>query len=345
MKAEKSVNYIVMNTKDVVQNFIKKTGFSSKVLFDEEIAPRTTFKIGGKAACFVEPEDSFQLQDIIALSKKYKLPYFVLGGMSNIVFPDDYFDGIVISTLGMKGMYSDVREDSEDVYICSGSGESMESLVNFCTENGFTGMERVAGLPGTVGGAVYMNARCFDKSISNLIVSAYVFDTETFDCEEVPFREEDWAYKVSPFQNKNKIILQAVFALKKADKAAGGEASCNGGDAKCAAGTSDKAEPSLKAECEFYIQERKKRGHFDYPSAGSVFKNNRSFGSPSGKIVDECGLRGYRTGNAQVAPFHGNFIINLGGATQKDVKKLVEYVVNTVRDKTGFTLEPEIIFL
>ena len=312
-----------MDTKDVVQNFIKKTGFSSKILFDEEIAPRTTFKIGGKAAVFVEPEDTFQLQDIIALSKKYKIPVILLGGASNVVFKDEYFDGIVLSTGGMKGLYTDELECGESVYVCASAGESMENLVNFCSQKGLRGLERFAGLPGSVGGAVYMNARCFDTSISNLIVSAYVFDTETFDCEEVPFKAEEWDYKLSPFQHKNKIILQAVFSLKKCP-----ETEIN----------------ALKEENLFYIEERKKRGHFDFPSAGSVFKNNRAFGFPSGKIVDDCGLRGYRIGNAQIAPFHGNFIINLGGATQKDVKNLVEYVVNTVRDKKGFLLEPEIIF-
>lgn len=312
-----------MDIKSVVSNFIQKTGFSSRVLFDEDIAPRTTFKIGGKAACYVEPEDAFQFQDIIALSKKYSIPRFVLGGGSNIVFQDDYYEGIVISTAALKDINVEFREDSNEAYVCCDSGVSVGDLVKYCTEHNLRGLERFAGLPGTVGGAVYMNARCFDVSISSLFVSAYVLDMQTFESEDVLYNESEWSYKVSPFQGKDKMIFQAVFKLEK-----------------CAEGEGEK----LRSENEYYIEERRKRGHFDFPSAGSVFKNNRAFGQPSGKIVDECGLRGLKIGQAQVAPFHGNFIINLGGATQKDVKNLVDYVVNTVREKKGFVLEPEIIF-
>ena len=108
---------------------------------------------------------------------------------------------------------------------------------------------------------------------------------------------------------------------------------------------SDKSEEQLLEECKKYIEERKSKGHFNYPSAGSVFRNNRNFGAPSGKLIDECGLKGKQIGNAQIAPFHGNFIINLGGATQKDVKKLVELTVKEIKEKKGFILEPEIIFV
>jgi UDP-N-acetylmuramate dehydrogenase len=199
----------------------------------------------------------------------------------------------------------------------------MASFVNFCAENGFSGAEKFAGLPGTLGGALFMNARCFDLSISELFVEAYYIDLNDYTEQHKIFSSSDWDYKVSPFQNSHTLILSATFRLKK----------------------NVKSKEELKSENKKYIEERKSKGHFNFPSAGSVFRNNREFGAPSGKIIDECGLRGKQIGMAQIAPFHGNFIINLGGATQKDVKALVEFTVKEVKAKTGFCLQPEIIFV
>lgn len=199
----------------------------------------------------------------------------------------------------------------------------MAQLVNFCVKNRLEGLQTFAGLPGTIGGALFMNARCFDVSICESFVSANYLELDDFTCYEIGYFPGEWDYKVSPFQNSSKLILDAKLRLKK----------------------SDKSEEQLLEECKKYIEERKSKGHFNYPSAGSVFRNNRNFGAPSGKLIDECGLKGKQIGNAQIAPFHGNFIINLGGATQKDVKKLVELTVKEIKEKKGFILEPEIIFV
>ena len=320
-----------MTVQEIFRAFIKNTGFSEKVLFDEEIAPKTTFKIGGKAAVFIAPENYFQLQDILTLVKKYSIPKFILGGGSNVVFRDDVFDGVVISTsnfteINVMDCYDfDTPEDSEKKYklVSCGSGLKMDDLVKFCMENDLWGLENFYALPGTVGGALYMNARCFEKSICENFVQGFYFDPNSFEGIELPYNESEWSYKKSPFQSGNKIILQGIFKLEQKPAS---------------------EHEKLVQLNEKYLNERKSRGHFDFPSAGSVFKNNHEFGEPSGRIIDECGLRGTKIGQAQVAPFHGNFIINLGGATQKDVKKLVEFVVNTVEERKGFKLEPEIIF-
>lgn len=305
------------------KEFVSKTGFCANFRFNEPMAKKTTFKIGGNALVFVEPEDVTQILDILLWTKKYSVPYFILGGGSNIVFTDETFNGVVISTLKLCSISMAEREDSK-VFINCGSGNTISSIIKFCISHDLWGMQEFAGLPGTVGGALFMNARCFEKSISELLVSAVCIDLEKKSVEEYFFNESDWDYKVSPFQNKNKFVLSAQFCLEK-----------HGFDER----------KKLEELCHSFINQRKEKGHFEYPSAGSVFKNNRDFGLPSGKIIDDCGLRGMKCGAAQVAPFHGNFIINIGGATQKDVKSLVESVVNEVKNRTGFELQTEIIFV
>lgn len=309
----------------LIENFkITEEFYSGNILFDEPIAPRTTFHIGGIAPVLFEPFDEQSLVCLINFLKANDLDFFILGGGSNLVVSDEGFAEVVISTSKInfiKILPTDDDCDFVDVQI--GSGTLMKSVVDFCVENVLSGIEKFAGLPGSIGGAVFMNARCFDISISELVYSVSYFDLSKTQVFNYQFNEADWAYKLSPFQTGNKIILSAVLRLKKCDNCKKDE---------------------LAVACKKYIEERESRGHFKFPSAGSVFKNNRVFGKPSGQIIDEVGLRGMSVGDAQVAPWHGNFIINNGNATQKDVKQLVEYIVETVKNKTGFTLEPEIIF-
>lgn len=309
----------------LIENFkITEEFYSGNIFFDEPVAPRTTFRIGGIAPVLFEPFDEKSLVCLINFLKANELDFFILGGGSNLVVSDEGFAEVVISTSKINFVNVLPKEDSCDfVDVQIGSGTLMKSVVDFCIENVFLGIEKFAGLPGSIGGAVFMNARCFDISISELVCSVRYFDLSKMQVCDYQFDEADWAYKVSPFQTGDKIILSAILRLKKSDN-------------------SKKEE--LMLACKKYIEERETRGHFKFPSAGSVFKNNRDFGKPSGQIIDQLGLRGMAVGDAQVAPWHGNFIINNGNATQKDVKQLVEHIVETVKNKTGFTLEPEIIF-
>lgn len=304
--------------------------YKGSVLFDEPMERHTTFKIGGPAPVFFEPEDKESVLYILKECKKNEIPFFVLGGGSNIVFCDTGYNGAVLSTSKLneiKICQRDIKKPQSETSFSSvqcGAGCTIAKLVNFCTENDLWNAQQFSGLPGFVGGALFMNARCFDRSISDVFLSAEYIDLETLEQKKISFEENQWDYKVSPFQDGKKLILSAEFMLEQKHH--------------------DSHQELLDLN-HHYIQERKDKGHFNFPSAGSVFRNNRDFGKPSGKIIDECGLRGKQIGMAQVAPFHGNFIINLGGATQKDVKTLVEFVVNTVREKTGFTLQTEIIFV
>lgn len=310
---------------------IRKTGetiknspfFKGQVLFDYALAPLTTMKVGGKAAVFVEPEDIPSAVFALSEFAKTEAKPFILGGGSNLIVSDSGFTQPVVCTRCIKDI--SIRETA-DTYtlVTAGCGAKTDDIVSFCAEHGIAGMQTFAGLPGSIGGACFMNARCYEKSISDIVYSVTYLDAQDSYKEKIyQFDSKDWAYKHSPFTGGTKIIMQVTLKLNAPDKA---------------------LTPSLCSEGNKYIEDRKQKGHFSYPSAGSVFKNNRSYGKPSGAIIDACGLKGLAVGGAQVAPWHGNFIINNGNATADDIRKLIQEIQKTVLEQTGFTLEPEVIF-
>jgi len=299
---------------------------------NEALAPKSTFKVGGTAHLFITPQSPEQLESSISAVRSAELPYFVTGGASNVVYPDGSYEGAIISTQAIKEIFYDPDETTPDgsALVTCQCGLPMAAFVDFCTKKNLSGAEQFAGLPGTVGGAVYMNARCFDRSISDILYSTKHIEyiKEKANIVELPFNASDWDYKKSPFQSSSekdqRYITQATFRLTPAGSS---------------------AHDRISADCKKYIAERVDKGHFKYPSAGSVFKNNHAFGAPSGKLIDDCGLKGLTCGGAQIAPFHGNFIINTGSATAADIRNLVSQVQKAVYDKFGFNLEPEIIFI
>lgn len=320
------------NLREIAQKFKTKGGF--EVLENAAMADRFSFKIGGTTPLLLEPltEDAF-LYAVNEL-KNDGIAYFILGGGTNIVFSDDGFDGAVISTLKLnkieeitsRGTGTDFNADGETAVISCQCGALMNTLVNFCTRNGYSGLEQFCGLPGTVGGASYMNARCFDREISDVVHKIEYFtknDAGTYEKREMMMDKSSWSYKISPFTGTDDIVFRVEFSVKKENEAKRSEI------AEKAAG---------------YMKQRVDKGHFKFPCAGSVFKNNRDFGAPSGQIIDEAGLKGYSIGDAQIAPWHGNIIINTGKAGSKDVKALVDYIKAQIKEEKGFELEEEIIF-
>lgn len=306
---------------------------------NEALAPKSTFKVGGTARLFITPQTPEQLESTISAVRSAELPYFVTGGASNVVYPDGSYEGAIISTQSIKEIIFDSDEtasdDANSALVTCQCGVPMAAFVDFCTRKNLSGAEQFAGLPGTVGGAVYMNARCFDRSISDILYSTthIEFQNQKARFIEKPFNSAEWDYKKSPFQavadntssdSAQRYITQATFLLTRAPA---------------------EEHDRIVTDCKKYIAERVDKGHFKYPSAGSVFKNNHAFGAPSGKLIDECGLKGLTAGGAQIAPFHGNFIINTGNASAADIRTLVSQAQKAVKEKFGFDLEPEIIFI
>lgn len=305
----------------MTENFNIPQSFHGSISTCKELSSFTSFKIGGCTPLFIEPLSINDLIIILDAFNEQKKDFFILGGGSNLVIADEGIPVPVISTSSFENIAFTSLDDGIFLLSC-GSGLQVDKLIQYCIANEFEGLENFAGLPGSVGGAAYMNARCYEKSISDAVCAIRYVDEINGHYEEFSYiyRKNDWDYKKSPFQHGKKIITGVDFFVKK--------------------GKAD----IIAEKTGSYIADRKEKGHFKYPSAGSVFKNNHAFGKPSGKIIDEAGLKGFRIGGVQIAPWHGNFIINVDKGKASEVKELVTLVQNTVFEKFGFFLEPEIIF-
>ena len=298
--------------------------------FDKPLKPVTAYKIGGPAEALFCPKDEDHLKEALIFLSKNKIPASLIGGGTNILVSDKGFRGVLISLKNLNKIEI-IGESENKVFVRAGAGVLTDTLTKWAVENSLSGLECFGGLPGSVGGAVFMNARCYDVSISDRLKSVkYILaDDDKTEFAEYKYNPSDWDYKVSPFQQnpvsteitKNrKIVLSAVFTLTHGIK------------------------EEIAAKTEEKVEDRISKGHFKAPSAGSTFKNNRTFGQPSGKLIEDAGLKGLCEGGAQVAPWHGNFIINKHNASASDVRSLIEKVQKTVKNKTGFLLEPELIF-
>ncbi|GHV82092.1 UDP-N-acetylenolpyruvoylglucosamine reductase [Spirochaetia bacterium] len=317
----------------IIDTLSSEPGFSGDIRFDEPMSRHTTFKVGGPADVWVRPDGACFPEYAAALlraARSADVPVFILGGGANLVVADRGIRGIVLDTGDWTGWDFSAGDISSGNAAEKGaghlftvtvrSGTAVDALVDAAAERGWGGLEFLAGMPGTVGGVIWMNARCMEKSVSDVLVEVEILD-EDFNRVMVPYNPADFAYKKSPFQKRDVLILSARF---KVSKRAGEES---------------------RREAEALRRDRETKGHFRAPSAGSAFKNNRAFGKPTGKIIDDLGLRGFSVGGAAVAPWHGNFIINTGNATAADILALVDALTEKVRTEAGITLEPEILFV
>jgi UDP-N-acetylmuramate dehydrogenase len=295
-----------------VKNLFEKININSPILFDEPMTRHTSFKIGGPADIFITPSDSTELINILELCKNHNIPYFILGNGSNILVADDGIEGVVID------LSSFTKMENEGIGIKAQGGALVSLVSEEALECSLSGMEFIYSMPGSVGGAIWMNERCYEVSISDRI------DTITFIDEDSTIREMRpepglFAYKKSPFQNTRAVIVAATFRLKK-------------GDPKL-----------IKAEMVKNKNDRESKGHFFLPSAGSVFKNNRAFGKSTGQIIDSLSLKGVSIGGAMISNHHANIIVNTGNARASDVDKLITYIEERVLHELGFKLETEVL--
>jgi UDP-N-acetylmuramate dehydrogenase len=313
-----------MKDEPALCNFIEKlnteAAFTGILRYDEPMAPHTTFKVGGPADVWVQPYgDCFPVYAAALLKAAHAegIPVFILGSGANLVVSDKGIRGIVLDTTAYRNEELAVSGEQR-VWVPAGT--AVDTLTDKLAVEGWGGLEFLAGMPGTVGGAVWMNARCYEKSISDILIETEILN-ENREIQRIPFNPQDFDYKRSPFQNRDALILAAEFRLER------------------------KPADAIRREMEAHRRDRVEKGHYRFPSAGSAFKNNREFGKPTGKIIDELGLRGLQIGSAQVASFHGNIIINRGNATAADIRALVDTVREKVRSAMGIELESEILFV
>ena len=310
--------------REIIEKINTEIGFAGELRFDEPMAAHTTFKAGGTADLWVKPRgDSFPRYTaaLFRQARSAGIPVFILGGGANIVVSDRGIRGIVLDTSGWSGRrVLPPGEGGTGAYLAVRSGTPVDTAVEAAAELGLGGFEFLAGMPGSVGGAVWMNARCYERSVSDILVQTEFLDAAGAP-REIPFRAEDFSYKRSPFQDLPGLILSARFHLVP------------------------RAQEDIRGEMEKHRRDREQKGHYRYPSAGSVFKNSREFGKPVGKIIDELGFRGLRRGGAAVADYHGNIIVNTGNASAADIRGLVETLRDKVYAALGIRLEPEIRFV
>ena len=305
----------------IIERCLRENPCTVEYRFNEPMSSHTSFRAGGPADCWVRPlgADSYGFSAaLINAARAADIPLFILGGGANILVSDKGIRGITLDTGGWTGETSAAAE-TEMVFR---SGTSPDAAAEAAAARGLGGLEFLAGMPGSMGGALWMNARAYEREIADIVIAVDIFDFSSDEavCRTVQLNKDDFAYKHSPFQNQRALILSLRCALYPRN------------------------ENEIRREMEEHCRDRQNKGHYRYPSAGSAFKNNRGFGKPTGQIIDELGLKGLRIGGAQIAPFHGNIIINTGGATAQDIRRLLEHSAALVKEATGFVLEPEIIF-
>lgn len=311
---------------------------SSHIKKDEPMSIHTTFKAGGNASIYVETINITQLKDTINIVSRYNLPYFVLGNGSNVLVRDEGYRGVIIKladsfsdtllydennadykeTVYEETAYKETALSEEELIFSAYGQEKLISVAREMSKRGYTGMEPLAGIPGTIGGAVAMNAGAYGTEIKDIIVSAVVMDAKgniiTFSRNEL-----DLSYRSSIVQREGMIVLKAVFKLKRGEQ------------------------PEIDERLGKYQTSRLNKQPLEYPSAGSTFKRPEGFFA--GKLIEDAGLRGYTVGGAQVSEKHCGFVINKNNATASDILQVINDVRDKVYEQFNVMLEPEVKIL
>lgn len=284
-----------------------------RILTQEPMSRHTTFRVGGPAEYFLTVNTAEELRNVLACLREEGMPYFLLGNGSNLLVGDRGYRGAVVR---LGGIFETV--EIQEQTISAGAGASLALTARRAMESGLCGMEFASGIPGTLGGAVRMNAGAYGGEMSMLVTSVDVMDetgnVHTFDREKMAF-----GYRTSVIKNSLCTVLGARLVLEKGDR------------------------EEIAAHMKRLAQQRREKQPLEFPSAGSTFK--RPEGHFAGKLIMDAGLAGYSRGGAQVAEKHCGFIINKGNATAADIAGLIRETAEKVQEKFGVTLEPEVIFL
>ena len=306
---------ITINTDTIFTNIYKKAcELNCKASLNEPLSAHISFKTGGNCPVLIEPENAEQLHSLLDFSKEYSIPFTVIGNGTNLLVPDEGIDKAVIK---IGDNMTDISLENEDTIICS-AGTKLVTLCKFALENGLSGLEFAFGIPGTLGGAVFMNAGAYGGEIKDVLTEITHISPE-LSFETLSKDEANLSYRHSVYKENGCIITSAKLKLKKAPK------------------------EDIKSAMDDFLSRRKDKQPLEYPSAGSTFK--RPEGYFAGALIEQCNLKGKSVGGAQVSEKHAGFVINKGNATTTDILSLIELVQKTVKSQTGVHLEPEVIIL
>lgn len=301
---------------DFVTDIVKSIAqsFDCRYLENASMRDYTSFRTGGNAEIIVFPDSIASLTAILKACRENGIKTHIIGNGSNILVSDNGLSGTVIK---IGSDFSNISLEDETTVICE-SGISMSKLCNFALENSLSGLEFAFGIPGTAGGAAFMNAGAYGGEMKDVLTQCTHIDSDLNEgC--LTGEELGLSYRKSAYSDNGFVITSLKLELKKADKA------------------------DIKAEMYENLGKRKAKQPLEYPSAGSTFK--RPQGYFAGALIEECSLKGYSVGGAQVSEKHAGFVINKGNATSSDIAALIDYVRKTVYENKGVMLEPEVRFL
>lgn len=283
---------------------------SCTILRDVPMKEHTTMKVGGKAALMIIPESISCIQKFIAFLKNTEIPYMIIGNGSNLIFRDSGYNGVIIK-LGAALSAIEVNNN----IISAMAGSSLAHVASVALEHSLTGLEFASGIPGSIGGAVCMNAGAYDGEMRQVVEESLCIDKDG-NLITLKGNEHNFSYRHSRLQDDDLTCLQVKLRLEKGEKSL------------------------IQAKMNELNARRREKQPLNFPSAGSIFK--RPPGSFAGKLIDDCGLRGTKIGGAQVSDKHCGFIVNTGNATAEDIILLIEYVRDSVYKSSGIKLELEV---
>lgn len=296
-----------------IENMFCMTLGSDNVRLHEPMKKHTTFRIGGPADYYLCPHSTEELQKILQICKENKMEFFVLGNGSNLLVSDKGYRGVVIQ---LWKNFSDIVTKEDTITVKAGA--LLSKVAAEALEEGLTGMEFASGIPGTIGGAVVMNAGAYGGEMKDIIKEVTVL-TKEGDILTISKEDMNFGYRTSVVKEKGYVVISVVLQLKKGDRA------------------------EIRKVMDDLKERRVTKQPLDMPSAGSTFK--RPEGYFAGKLIMDAGLRGFSVGGAQISEKHCGFVVNKGDATAADVLGLIKEVQKRVQEKFGVTLEPEVKFL
>lgn len=296
--------------KTIIKKLSKEIA-SDRIIENADMSQYTSFKAGGKADLLVEPANEGQLIHALNVLRQEKANYMVLGNGSNVLVKDGGYRGVIVR-IGTSLSKIDIEDDT----LTCGAGALLSVVARVALNEELTGFEFASGIPGSIGGAVFMNAGAYGGEMKHIVESARIFEVKTGVIKEVTVDELDLSYRHSAIQATGDVVLSVKIRLQKGEREA------------------------ISAQMKELREKRNTKQPVQYPSAGSFFK--RPEGYFAGKLVQDAGLKGVSVGGAQVSELHSGFVINTGNATATDICQLMVLVQNTVYDKFGVKMEPEV---
>ena len=308
-KLRLEIGSVNLNIKEILE---KSKLNKENLYYDEPMAKHTSFKIGGPADVFIKVDNIEELKETLDLSKKNQIPLTIIGNGSNLLVTDKGIRGIT-AKLNLKDI--EIKNENNKQIIKVEAGVPVGLLAQKLLKEEITGFEELSGIPGTIGGAVIMNAGAHGKELKDILKKVTAMDYNG-NIHEFTNEECLFSYRNSRFQKEKYIILQATLELEKGNST------------------------EIKEKMDEYMQFRKEKQPIEYPNAGSTFKRGEDF--VTAKLIDEAGLKGYKVGGAQVSEKHAGFIVNVDNATAKDVIELTDYIKEKIEEKFGKKINLEI---